>query len=230
MFYFYDNIEFAPSNYFYYRPNGAFDKPDAMHINRLFVHHKMDNTIPNYLVLIRGPGKHKQFVRIDVIDNQLYITTGWDRIKRPLSISADHLLVFEMIDLHTFDMSIFNCSKNADLVLPPEFYAAIKEEVVEEVINISDGEDVDDATKDNETDMLPRIRKPLAKKLGLDRKRRLKIVDAAGNVWDVRVGIESPDNRIYIKDMKQFVKDKRMVPREEFILKFVMGKGIFLFD
>ncbi|KAJ0428606.1 putative transcription factor B3-Domain family [Helianthus annuus] len=203
MFYFYDNIEFAPSNYFYYRPNGAFDKPDAMHINRLFVHHKMDNTIPNYPVLIRGPGKHKQFVRIDVIDNQLYITTGWDRIKRPLSISADHLLVFEMIDLHTFDMSIFNCSKNADLVLPPEFYVAIKEEVVEEVINISDGEDVDDATKGNETDMLPvtpndetipvvfrvdnhfRIRKPLAKKLGLDRKKSLKIVDAAGNVWDV---------------------------------------------
>ncbi|KAJ0648144.1 putative transcription factor B3-Domain family [Helianthus annuus] len=126
-----------------------------MHIKRLFVHHKMDNTIPNYPVLIRGPGKHKMFVRMDMIDNQLYITTGWDRIKRKLSINAEHLLVFEMIDLQTFDMSIFNCSKNADLVLPLELYAAIKEEVVEEVINISDGEDVDDATKGNETDMLP---------------------------------------------------------------------------
>ncbi|KAM0038190.1 hypothetical protein Hdeb2414_s0013g00411971 [Helianthus debilis subsp. tardiflorus] len=62
IFYFYDNIAFAPSDYFYYRPNGAFDKPDAMHINRLFVHHKMDNTIPNYLVLSRGPRKHKLFV------------------------------------------------------------------------------------------------------------------------------------------------------------------------
>ncbi|KAJ0502054.1 putative transcription factor B3-Domain family [Helianthus annuus] len=75
-----------------------------------------------------------------------------------------------------------------------------------------------------------RIKKALAKKLGLDRKRSLKIVDAAGNVWDVRVGIESPDGQFYIKDMKQFVKDKKMVPREEFTLKFVMGKGIFLFD
>ncbi|MFS7989562.1 hypothetical protein Hanom_Chr11g01048411 [Helianthus anomalus] len=74
-----------------------------------------------------------------------------------------------------------------------------------------------------------RIHKPLAKKLGLDRKRSLKIVDAA-NVWGVRVGIESLDGRFYIKDMKQFVKYKNMVPREEFILKFVMGKGIFLFD
>ncbi|KAM0038189.1 hypothetical protein Hdeb2414_s0013g00411961 [Helianthus debilis subsp. tardiflorus] len=118
-----------------------------------------------------------------------------------------------MIDLRTFDMSVFNYSKNADLVLPPELYAAIKEEVVEEVISISDGEDVDDVTKGNEADMLPvtpndetvpvvfrvdnhfRIRKPLTKKLGLDRKRSLKIVDATGNIWDVRIGNESPNGR-----------------------------------
>ena len=78
--------------------------------------------------------------------------------------------------------------------------------------------------------MLQRIKKVLGKKLGLDRKRTLKIVDAAGNVWDVRVGIESPDDRFYIKNMKQFVKDKKMGPHEEFTLNFVMGKGIFLFD
>ncbi|KAJ0812591.1 putative DNA-binding pseudobarrel domain superfamily [Helianthus annuus] len=111
----------------------------------------MDNTIPNYPVVIRGHGKHKFFVRMDVSDNQLYITTGWDRIKKKFSLSDEHLLVFEMIDLHTFDMSVFNCSKDADLVLPPELYAAIKEEVVEEVISISDGEDVHDITKDNVT-------------------------------------------------------------------------------
>uniref|UniRef100_A0A251UXF8 Putative DNA-binding pseudobarrel domain-containing protein n=1 Tax=Helianthus annuus TaxID=4232 RepID=A0A251UXF8_HELAN len=74
------------------------------------------------------------------------------------------------------------------------------------------------------------IKKHLAKKIGLDRKRCLKIVDAEGNVWDVQVGIEAPDGRFYIKNMKNFVKDKKMVPREEFTLKFVMGKGIFLFD
>ncbi|MFS7932195.1 hypothetical protein Hanom_Chr04g00365001 [Helianthus anomalus] len=61
-------------------------------------------------------------------------------------------------------------------------------------------------------------------------KRSLKIVDVVGNVWDVRVGIESPDGRFYIKCMKQFVKDTNMVPYEEFTLKFVMGNGIFLFD
>ncbi|KAM0045178.1 putative DNA-binding pseudobarrel domain superfamily [Helianthus debilis subsp. tardiflorus] len=115
----------------------------------------MDNTIPNYPVVIRGPRKHKVFVRMDVIDNQLYITTGWDRIKTKLSLSDEHLLVFEMIDLHTFDMSIFSCSKDADLVLPLELYVAIKEEVVEEVISISNGEDVDDVTKDNEAEMIP---------------------------------------------------------------------------
>ncbi|KAF5822658.1 putative transcription factor B3-Domain family [Helianthus annuus] len=203
IFYFYDNIEFAPSDYFYYRPNGAFDKPDAMHINRLFVHHKMDNTIPNYPVVIRGPGKLKVFVRIEVFDNQLYITTGWDRIKKKLSITDEHMLVFEMIDLHNFDMFVFNCSKNADLVLPPELYAAaVKEEIEEDVISISDAEDVDEVSNRTEANMLPvarneetipivfrvdnhfRIKKHLAKKIGLDRKRCLKIVDAEGNVWD----------------------------------------------
>ncbi|KAJ0548498.1 putative transcription factor B3 family [Helianthus annuus] len=29
IFYFYDNIAFAPSDYFYYRPNDAFDKPEC---------------------------------------------------------------------------------------------------------------------------------------------------------------------------------------------------------
>ncbi|MFS7918218.1 putative DNA-binding pseudobarrel domain superfamily [Helianthus anomalus] len=108
-----------------------------------------------------------------------------------------------MINLHTFDMFIFNCSKNVDLVLPPELYVAVKQEDEEEVISISDTEDVDEC---------------------------LKIVDADGNVWDVKVGIESPDGRFYIKNMKKFVKDKKMVPREEFTLNFVMGKGIFFFD
>ncbi|MFS7933502.1 putative DNA-binding pseudobarrel domain superfamily [Helianthus anomalus] len=62
VFYFYngwysvvETLKLQSRSLFYYRPNGAFDKPDAMHINRLFVHHKMDNTIPNYPVLIRGP-------------------------------------------------------------------------------------------------------------------------------------------------------------------------------
>ncbi|MFS8003333.1 putative DNA-binding pseudobarrel domain superfamily [Helianthus anomalus] len=188
----------------------------------------MDNTIPNYPVVIRGPGKHKVSVRMDVIDNQLYITTGWDRIKKKLSLSDEHLLVFEMIDLHTFDMSILNCSKDVDLVLPPELYVAIKEEVVEELISISDGEDVDDVTKDNEAEMLPVTTND--ETIPVVFRMSLKIIDADGNVWDVRVGIESPDGRFYIKDMKQFVKDKKMVPREESTLKFVMGKGIFLFD
>ncbi|XP_035839587.1 uncharacterized protein LOC118487142 [Helianthus annuus] len=190
---------------------------EVKHINRLFVHHKMDNTIPNYPIVIRGPRKHKVFVRMDVIDNQLYITTGWDRIKKKLSITDEHMLVFEMIDLHTFDMSVFNYSKNADLVLPPELYAAVKEEVVEEVISISDAEDADGVTKGTEANMLAvttndetipvvfrvdnhfRIKKDLAKKIGLDRNRSLKIVDGDGNVWDVRVGIESPDGRFYTK-------------------------------
>ncbi|MFS7930372.1 putative transcription factor B3-Domain family [Helianthus anomalus] len=129
IFYFYDNIVFAPSDYFYYRPNGDFDKLDAMHINHLFIHHKMDNTIPNYPVVIRGPGKHKLFVQMDVIDNQFYITTGWDRMKKKLSITDEHLLVFKMIDLHTFDMFVFNCSKYADLVLPPDYMLVLRKKL-----------------------------------------------------------------------------------------------------
>ncbi|XP_035838680.1 uncharacterized protein LOC118486387 [Helianthus annuus] len=199
-----------------------------MHINRLFVHHKMDNTIPNYPVVIRGPGKLKVFVRMEVFDNQLYITTGWDRIKKKLSITDEHMLVFEMIDLHNFDMFVFNCSKNADLVLPPELYAAaVKEEIEEDVISISDAEDMYEVSNRTEANMLPvarneetipivfrvdnhfRIKKHLAKKIGLDRKRCLKIVDAEGNVWDVQVGIEAPDGRFYIKKHEEFCEGQK---------------------
>ncbi|KAM0049762.1 hypothetical protein Hdeb2414_s0008g00289731 [Helianthus debilis subsp. tardiflorus] len=93
---------------------------------------------------------------MDVFDNPLYITTRWDGIKKKLSITDEHMLVFEMIDLHTFDMFVFNCSKNADLVLPPELYVVVvKEEIEEDVISTSDAEDVDEVTDGTEANMLP---------------------------------------------------------------------------
>ncbi|MFS7943970.1 putative DNA-binding pseudobarrel domain superfamily [Helianthus anomalus] len=124
-------------------------------------------------------------------------------------------------------MFIFNCSKNADLGLPPELYVAVKQEDEEEVIIISDTEDVDEVINGTEANTFPVTTNDETIPVVF---RCLKIVDVDGNVWDVRVGIESPDGRFYIKNMKKFVKDKKMVPREEFTLKFVMGKGIFLFD
>ncbi|KAJ0733679.1 putative transcription factor B3-Domain family [Helianthus annuus] len=106
LFHFYQDISLAPSNYFYYKPKNDFkDRDDCMYVNRLFVHHSMLNTCPSDPVLIRSVGNRKWVVRMELLDHELYITTGWSRIKEEMSITDDHLLVFEMVDFKTFDLS-----------------------------------------------------------------------------------------------------------------------------
>ncbi|MFS7915012.1 putative transcription factor B3-Domain family [Helianthus anomalus] len=98
---------------------------------------------------------------------------------------------------------------------------------------ISDTEDVDEVINGTEANTVPVTtnNEIIPVPFHVDNHFKcLKIVDADGNVWDVKVRTESPDGRFYIKNMKKFVKDKKMVPREEFTLNFVMGKGIFFFD
>ena len=103
----------------------------------------MLNTIPSYLVLIKGSGNQNWSVRMEDINNELYITTGWKEIKNELSLTADHLIVFEMIDLQTFHITVFNCA-TCDLVLPPEVCVVVKEKVIEEIVLSSDTEAVQD--------------------------------------------------------------------------------------
>ncbi|MFS7937928.1 hypothetical protein Hanom_Chr05g00433521 [Helianthus anomalus] len=93
LFYFYQDISLAPSKYFYYKPKNDFkDRDDCMYVNRLFVHHSMLNTCPTDPVLVRSAGNVKWVVRMEVLDHAIYITTGWSRIKKDMSIMDDHLL------------------------------------------------------------------------------------------------------------------------------------------
>ncbi|XP_021985841.1 B3 domain-containing protein REM10-like [Helianthus annuus] len=229
--YFYQDISLAPCDDFYYKPSG---NKDYVSINLSFVHHKMLNTIPSYLVLIKGYGKQNWSVRMEDINNELYITTGWKQIKNDLSITADHLIVFEMIDLQTFHITVFNCA-TCDLVLPPEVCAIVKEKVVEEIKLSSDTEAVQDIINVNEggvvvvnedNQIVPisfRVDGHFAEDLGLNRKMGLKIVDAAGDVWNVQVAIGSSRGqpRYYVQGMRKFVKDKGMALGQAFTLNFV---------
>ncbi|KAM0051157.1 hypothetical protein Hdeb2414_s0007g00232471 [Helianthus debilis subsp. tardiflorus] len=73
---------------------------------------------------------------------EFYITTDWNRIKKEMSITNDHLVVFEMVDLQTFNMTVFKCAPFF-LVYPPELCVAMKEEPNHEVIKLSDDEVAD---------------------------------------------------------------------------------------
>ncbi|XP_021999581.1 uncharacterized protein LOC110896721 [Helianthus annuus] len=98
----------------------------------------MLNTCPSDPVLVRSAGNRKWVVRMEVLDHELYITIGWSRIKEEMSITDDHLLVFEMVDFKTFDLSVFSC-KPALLTYPPEL-CVIKKELTDDLIEVSDDE------------------------------------------------------------------------------------------
>ncbi|KAJ0917667.1 putative transcription factor B3-Domain family [Helianthus annuus] len=243
--YFYQDIALAPCEEFYYKPSS---NEDYVSINRSFVHHKMLNTIPSYLVLIKGSENQNWSVGMEDVNNELYIITGWKEIKNDLSLTADHLIVFEMIDLQTFHITVFNCA-TCDLVLPPEVCAVVKEKVIEEIVLSSDTEAVQDIVNVNEGGMVDvnednqivpisfrvdghfRLFKKQAEDLGLNRKIGLKIVDVTGDVWNVQAAIGSSRGqpRYYLQGMRKFVRDKGMAPGQAFKLNFVKGKKLFMF-
>ena len=59
----------------------------------------------------------------------------------------------------------------------------------------------------------------------------LKIVDVAGDVWNIQAAIGSSRGqpRYYLQGMRKFVKDKGMAPGQAFTLNFVKGKKLFMF-
>ncbi|MFS7902920.1 hypothetical protein Hanom_Chr01g00017131 [Helianthus anomalus] len=59
-----------------------------------------------------------------------------------MSITNDHLVVFEMVDLQTFNITVFECAPFF-LVYPPELCVAMKEEPNHEVIKLSNDEVAD---------------------------------------------------------------------------------------
>ncbi|XP_035845105.1 uncharacterized protein LOC110932942 [Helianthus annuus] len=175
---------------------------------------------------------------MDIFDNDIYITTGWNRIKKEMSITDHHLVVFEMLDLHTFEMSVF-CCKPTLLTLPPEL-CVVKEEPTNEVIDISDDDlpnpipvvGVEESTDDEvpivfRVDNHYRLKKKWAQLHGLDRKRDLIIKDSAGLTWDVSIGVEHSEGypRYNVTGMKNFVRDKQLVKGSEFHMVYVKSKG-----
>ncbi|MFS7943077.1 hypothetical protein Hanom_Chr06g00496041 [Helianthus anomalus] len=52
IFYFYEDVSLAPSDYFYYKSGCVKDRANCMHANKYFVHHKMLNTVPTYPVVV----------------------------------------------------------------------------------------------------------------------------------------------------------------------------------
>ena len=79
--------------------------------------------------------------------------------------------------------------------------------------------------------MLQRLFKKQAEDLGLNRKMGLKIVDVAGDVWNIQAAIGSSRGqpRYYLQGMRKFVRDKGMAPGQAFTLNFVKGKKLFMF-
>ena len=79
--------------------------------------------------------------------------------------------------------------------------------------------------------MLQRLFKKQAEDLGLNRKMGLKIVDVAGDVWNIQAAISSSRGqpRYYLQGMRKFVRDEGMVSGQAFTLNFVKGKKLFMF-
>ncbi|KAJ0713821.1 hypothetical protein HanPI659440_Chr13g0482721 [Helianthus annuus] len=133
---------------------------------------------------------------MDDIENELYVTTGWNRIKQEMSITDNHLVVFEMLDMKTFEMSVFSCHL-ALLCYPPEL-SVVKEEPNYDPIEVFDDESAnpiaDHIVEHNEDE--GRLRKKWAQVPGLDRKMGLTIEDAFGGVWEVQIGVEYSEDLI----------------------------------
>ncbi|KAM0025584.1 putative transcription factor B3-Domain family [Helianthus debilis subsp. tardiflorus] len=230
-------------DYFLY--NGWLDVVTSLKLadNSLFVQHSMLNTCPSYPVVVRSAGNHKWFVPIDVFDHELYITTSWSRIKKEMSITDDHLLVLEMVDMQTFDWSVFSC-KPALLTFPPELYVT-KKEPTNELIEVTDDEvpnpivalgieqsDDDKGPVTFVVDNHFRLKKKWAQTHGLDRKMDLTIKDSAGRTCDVAIGVEFSQgcSRYNVTCMREFVRDKQLVYGSQFQMIYVKSQGMLLYN
>ncbi|KAF5815743.1 putative transcription factor B3-Domain family [Helianthus annuus] len=233
IFHFCQDISLAPSNYFYYKPkNDLKDREDCMVVcSSLYS--------PSDPVLIRSAGNRKWVVKMEILDHNIYITTGWSRIKEEMSITDDHLLVFEMIDRKTFELSVF-CCKPALLTYPPEL-SVIKKEPTDGVIEVSDDEVPDavagpvfEQSVDDEVPVTFVVDNHYkwAQTHGLDRKMDLIIKDSAGQTWDVAIGKEFSQGcpRFNVTGMREFVRDKRLVYGSSFQMVFVKSKGMLLYN
>ncbi|KAJ0694582.1 putative transcription factor B3-Domain family [Helianthus annuus] len=214
LFYFYQDISLAPSKYFYYKPgNDVKDRDDSM----------MLNTCPSDPVVVRSAGNRQWVVRMDVLHHELYITTSWSRIKKEMSITDDHLLVFEMVDFKTFDLSVFSC-KSALLTFPPELCVTEKEPT-DDLIEVSDDEFLIWL-------LHLRMKKKWAQTHGLDRKMDMTIKDSAGQTWDVAIGVEFSQwcPRYNVTGIREFVRDKQLVYGSQFQMIYVKRQGMLLYN
>ncbi|KAM0055555.1 putative DNA-binding pseudobarrel domain superfamily [Helianthus debilis subsp. tardiflorus] len=167
----------------------------------------------------------------------------WSRIKKEMSKTDDHLLVFETVDFNTFDLSVF-CCKPALLTFPPKL-CLIKKEATDELIEVSDddgpnpiAEPVIEQTDDDEVpvtfvvDNHFHLKKKWAQTHGLDRKMDLTIKDGAGRTWAVAVGKEFSQGclRYNVTGMREFVRDKQLVYGSHFQMIYVKIQGKLLYN
>ncbi|MFS8001404.1 putative transcription factor B3-Domain family [Helianthus anomalus] len=187
----------------------------------------MLNTYPSDLVLVRSDGNPKWVVRMEFLDHEVYITTGWSRIKEEMSITDDHLLVFEMVDFKTFDLSVFSC-KPALLTYPPEV-CLLKKEPTNVLIEVSDDEvpnavaaPVFEHSVDDEV--------PITFVVDNHYISLYYFLPHTINVCFLnRVDLISC-RKTSFNDMREFVRDKWLVFGSSFQMVFVKSKGMLLYN
>ncbi|MFS7943878.1 putative transcription factor B3-Domain family [Helianthus anomalus] len=150
---------------------------------------------------------------MDALDHEVYITTGWSRIKKEMSITDDHLLVFEMVDFKTIDLSVFS--------YPNPIVAPGIEQHVDDEVPVT-------FVVDNHF----RLKKKWTQTHGLDRKMDLTIKDSAGQTWDVAIDVEFSQGcpRYNVTGMREFVRDKHLVYGSQIQMIYVKRQGMLLYN
>lgn len=110
----------------------------------MILHGKFNKLLPVEPVVIKSFPDHEFLCMINVEDGHVYFTKGWSYIRKHLSLTRKHLIVFEMINDVTFHMSLF--LKN-QLTPPPDMWVYdVKKEYDEDV---NDDEDIIIISDDN---------------------------------------------------------------------------------
>ncbi|KAM0010769.1 putative DNA-binding pseudobarrel domain superfamily [Helianthus debilis subsp. tardiflorus] len=175
--------------------------------------------------------------------NYFYYKPGNDVKERDdcmeMSITDDHLLVFEMVDFKTLDLSVLSC-KPGLLTFPPEL-CVINKESTDELIEVSDDEDPNpivapgiEQSVDDEVPVTFVVDNHFkwAQMHGLDRKMDFTIKDSAGQTWDVAIGVEFSQEcpRYNVTGMREFVRDKHLVYGSQFQMIYVKRQGMLLYN
>ncbi|MFS7961195.1 hypothetical protein Hanom_Chr08g00712011 [Helianthus anomalus] len=125
-----------------------------------------------------------------------------------MSITNDHLLVFEMVDFKTFDLSVFSC-KPALLTFPPEL-SVTKKEPTDDLIEVSDDE-------------LPNL--VVAPDIEQSDDEEVPVNFVVDNHF-----YSQGCSRYNVTGMREFVRDKQLVYGSQFQMIYVKRQGMLLYN